>query len=175
MMKLTFVFVLLSAISATALGDYCPCVPDFIRFEMDFSSGCDNNPLNNADFSKVKCWIQPGRLPSNKSITKVVMKDLQTGVVLEELDVVEHTKRGDTNSTAVYTFDYHRSFSSPSMLLLDFYQRASSKPVAMVDLYYRGRSVDCISSRNPLFWPGDKVYFLTVVGCCDGPIHSFLH
>ena len=173
-LKRILMYYVLFGGGALAAFDYCPCVPDRITFQFDFAWGCGNNPMNNADFSIVKCYITSGRLPSNQSIRKVVYTDLDSGET-GELPVVEttsavvdedHHSNNSTNATVLqktYTFDYHRSYHSPTKLLMDFYQAGASKPVAMIDLYYRGRSADCVSAHNPLYWPGDVVYFTKVV------------
>lgn len=157
-------------------GAPCPCVPDRIKFRYDFTWGCDHPPSSSDFASTSSCRVSAKA--SNSKIKMVVIQDLENEqeveLFVEEVQQAvdkdeEENKLASSDSEAssgkIYTFDYHRSWNSPTVLWIDFYTTSSGAgtPVASIDLNYSPRSIDCINPYNPVFWAGDMIYFLDVV------------
>ncbi|CAB9498077.1 expressed unknown protein [Seminavis robusta] len=173
---------LLLLVSAVAVDGYpCPCVPDYVKFQFDFQWGC-NHPPTASDFTSSSSCNIAGK-PRASSIKKVIMHDLMLEGEEEGKEEVWMnttallTETIGEDGAAKYTFTYNRPKKSPTKLWFDFYTTSSARgdPVATIDLNYQRGSDDCFHDSNPVFYPGDFIYFLTVesVGHISDPFCSY--
>lgn len=164
----------------------CPCVQDLVTFQFDLALGCAKNIINPSDFTRTSCTVNDS---SNSRVKKVVIHDHQSATsstaTITTLPVFLASPGGETvnkaevvagqTSSAVgdmidasasyYYFQYQRSAPSPSVLFIDVFS-SSNKLMASIDLYYATSNRNCVVSSSPIYWPGDTLYFLTVVRFC---------
>lgn len=135
----------------------CPCVQDYVKFYFDLKKGCSNHAVDNPiDFTNMLCNVYY----SNTRVDTVKIYESQQKDKNATVTLVHEEEAEETGARTF--FEYYRRVDAPSMLAVDFLSRSNTL-LASIDLVYDTNNHDCVLAKNPIYWPKDQLYFLTVV------------